>query len=167
MLRREAYRPPRFVPEGRKRSGGQQRFSVLRVAQTIEEVNFPDKLERAFEAGRKKATKQRRHKRGFDIEEFYWSRPSPFRNGQLVIQVHKNAHGKTVSPPGHVIHTRAYRDGNERKTLVYVELPDRDWEPLSRFGKELKRSLGRGGVKNQSIAKRLLAFWENDSTSRR
>lgn len=154
------YRPPHFFPSQSKKGGLKQRFSALRVA-PITESDIPEKLERAFKAGRKEATKKRTHNRGFYIEEFYWYVPSPFNKGQLVIQVLKNAHGRAVSPPGHVIHTRAYRDGKTRNTLVYVELPDRDWEPFSRFGKENQKILGRGGVKNQSATRRLLAFWED------
>jgi hypothetical protein len=158
------YRPPRLVPGQSKRSGMKQRFSILIVAPT-RTVTVPEKLEKAFEAGRKEATKKRRYNNGFDIGEFYWPSPSPFREGRLVIQVHKNAHGRAVSPPGHVVHTRAYRNGKKRKTLVYVEFPDRDWEPLSRFGREAKRSLARGGVKSQSAARRLLAFWQDKESA--
>jgi hypothetical protein len=154
------YRPPRFVAGQRKGSRKKQQFSSLRLALTSE-VIVPDKLEEAFEAGRKEATKKRRHNSGFVIDEFYWSSPSPFRDGHLVMQVHKNAHGRTVSPPGHVIHTRTYRNGKKRNTLIYVELPDRDWEPLSGFGKNAKKMLSRGGPKNQSVTRNLLALWEN------
>jgi hypothetical protein len=153
------YRPPRFVPGQRKASRRKQQFSTLRVALTTA-VSVSEKLEEAFDTGRKEATKKRRHNSGFVIEEFYWSSPSPFRDGQLVIQVHKDAHGRTVSPPGHVIHTRAYRSGKERKTLIYVELPDRNREPLSRLGKNAKKILSRGGIKNQSATRSLLALWE-------
>jgi hypothetical protein len=59
-----------------------------------------------------------------------------------------------------VIHTRAYRNGKERKTLIYVELPDCDWEPLSRFGKRASKILSRGGVKNQLATRSLLALWK-------
>ncbi len=97
-----------------------------------------------------------------DGEQFYWSNPSPFHEGQLVIQVYKNPHGRTVSPPGHVIHTRSYRDGKERKTLIYVELPDSDWEPLSRFGTSLKKSLSRGGVRNYQPQ---IACWRSGEVS--
>jgi hypothetical protein len=153
------YSPPRFVSSRHKASGRKTRFSTLRVAQ-ISEVSISDKLDEAFEAGLKEAMKKRRHNSGFVIEEFYWSTPSPFRNGQLVIQVYKNAHGRSVSPPGHVIHTRAYRNGKERKTLIYVELPDRNWEPLSRFGRRAHKILSRGGIKNQSATRSLLAIWK-------
>ena len=147
------------MPGQRKATGRKQRFSTLRVAQTGQ-VSVPDKLDEAFEAGRKEATAKRRHKSGFVVEEFYWSSPSPFRDGQLIIQVYRNAHGRSVSPPGRVIHTRPYRNGKQRKTLIYVELPDRDWEPLSRFGKSARKYLSRGGVKNQSATRNLLALWQ-------
>jgi hypothetical protein len=154
------YRPPRFVPGRRKTKGEKQKYSTLRVTQ-IRHVTVPDKLKEAFVAGHKEATEKRRHNSGFTIEEFYWSDPSPFRDGQMVIQVYKNAHGRTVSPPGHVIHTRAYRNGKQRKTLIYVEVPDQDWVPLSRFGRSAKEILSRGGIKNQSTTRRLLALWES------
>jgi hypothetical protein len=152
------YRPPRFAP-GQSKKGPKTQFSTLRVAQT-HEVDIPDKLDKAFEAGSKEAIKKRRHGSGFYIEEFYWHSPSPFRDGQLVIEVFRDAHGRTVSPPGRVIHTHDYRDGKRRKTLIYLELPDRDWEPLSRFSKELKTILGRGGTKTQAATRKLLSFWE-------
>jgi phosphatidylserine/phosphatidylglycerophosphate/cardiolipin synthase-like enzyme len=74
------YRPPRFVPGQHKANGRKQRFSTLQVAQ-IREVSISDKLDEAFEVGRKQATKKRRHYSGFVIEEFYWSIPFPFRHG--------------------------------------------------------------------------------------
>ena len=153
------YRPPRFAPGQSKKGSARNQFSALRVALTDDAI-IPDELDKAFEAGLKEATKKRRHGSGFYIREFYWPSPSPFRNGQLVIEVFKNAHGQIVSPPGHVIHTRDYRDGMKRKTLIYLEFPDRDWEPLSRFSRELKTILGRGGIKNQAAARKLLSFWE-------
>jgi hypothetical protein len=154
------YRPPRFVPGKHKARGQKQRFSTLRVVHT-RSVDVADKLEEAFEVGHKEAVKKRPYNSGFAIEEFYWSNPSPFREGQLVIQVYKNAHGRSVSPPGHVIHTRSYRDGKERKTLIYAELPDRYWEPLSRFGAGMKKILSCGGVKNYQTTNSLLAFWRS------
>jgi phosphatidylserine/phosphatidylglycerophosphate/cardiolipin synthase-like enzyme len=92
---RKLYRPARFVPGQSKKSDREQRFSVLRIAPTTE-VDISVKLERAFDAGRKEATRKRKHNRGFAIEEFYWYGSGTFRKGQLVIQVHKNAHGRAV-----------------------------------------------------------------------
>lgn len=161
MRLQKLYRPPRFLPGLHEARGKKQRFSTLRVAHT-RKVDVADKLEEAFEAGHKEAVKKRRYNNGFAIEEFYWSNPSPFHEGQLVIQVYKNPHGRTVSPPGHVIHTRSYRDGKERKTLIYVELPDSDWEPLSRFGTSLKKSLSRGGVRNYQPQ---IACWRSGEVS--
>jgi hypothetical protein len=154
------YRPPRFVPGQNKKSGPKPQFSALRIAPTTAH-NISDKLAKAFETERKEARKKRRHHRGFDIEEIYWSVPCPLRKGQLIIQVHKNAYGRTVSPPGHIIHTSSYREGKIRKTLLFVELPKYEWEPLSRFGKEEKKILSRGGIKSQSTTKKLLAFWRH------
>jgi hypothetical protein len=153
------YRPSRFV-QGKNTRGYQKKFrlSQLRVA-LISDVDVPDKLVRAFRAGRNEAAKKREHGRGFHIEEFYWSSPAPFREGQQLIQVFRTAHGRIVSPPGHVIHMRQYRDGKMRKTLVYVELPSYDWEPFSRFSKGSKAILSRSGIKSQSAAKTISAFW--------
>ena len=153
------YRPPRFDPGQKTNTGPKQSFSVLRVALT-HSVDVPEKLEKAFEFGLREATKKRKHKRGFYIEEFYWDDPSPFHKGQLIIQVHKSAHGKAVSPPGHVIHTRAYRNGKTRKTLIYTELPNRDWKPFSQFSSGAKKILARGGVKSSPAARLLLGSWE-------
>jgi len=153
------YKPPRFVPGQNTKRRPKQSPSALRVAST-RSVDIPEKLEKAFESGLREAAKKRQHKRGFYIEEFYWDYPSPFRKGQLIIQVHKSAHGKAVSPPGHVIHTKTYRDGKTRKTLIYTELPDHDWKPFNQFNSNTKKILGRGGVKSSPAANLLLASWE-------
>jgi hypothetical protein len=157
------YRPPRFVL-GQHRPGGRiQRLSTLRVVQT-RAIHVSDRLAQAIEVGHKAAVKKRRHKSGFAIEEFSWQgrsqSQSPFRAGQLVIQVHTSGRRREVSPPGHVIHIQPYRDGASRRKLIYVELPDRDWEPFSRFGMNVRKMLARGGVKNQSSTRTLLELWK-------
>jgi len=113
-----------------------------------------------FVAGRSEARKKRKHRSGFAIEAFYWPSPSPFRTGQMIVEVFKSGHGRTVSPPGHVIHTRPYREGNVRKTLVYFEHPNYEWEPLSGLDKETKKVLSRGGNKNQPAIRKILRFWQ-------
>jgi hypothetical protein len=113
---RKLYRPPRFA-SGRRASNRAER--ALRVAQ-LKAVTYPEKLEEAFKAGQEQALKKKQNRR-FDVEGFYWNGShSPFRKGELVVQVLKDGRGRSVSPPGHVIHTRAYRNGAARKTLVYV-----------------------------------------------
>jgi len=149
------YRPPTFVAVGikvGKKKAAQ--LSTLRVAPT-REAKIPDELEREFEVGREVANRNKKNGSGFYIEEFFWTNRSPFRKGQLVIEVYRGPHGRTVSPPGHVIHTRKVKS----KTLVYVELPNREWKAFSHFPAKAREVLDRGGEKSAAATAALLANW--------
>jgi hypothetical protein len=162
------YRPPR-VPGG-KRGAKRQTMTSRRpslprlLLAQLDIVKLSERDQAMHDAGLAVARKRRKHPRSFELDDFRWTGKCAFQRGDVVIQVTDVGSNKVlVSPPGNVRYVRKWKDGNKRKSFVYLERPVQRRRQL----KSLTRALGctqkqmrrDGVVRDLSFAQTLLNTW--------
>ena len=166
----EIYRPPRLqgnLPATRKRAASlSPRQNLPRVFVThLVRGDPPIGSENTEEVGFRIAKSRRKRKREYVLQNFNWSGRAPFRRGDKIVQVVREAGGeRLVDAPGEVLYTREWRRARRRVTFVYLELPRvrrvRVELLASRLGYGSKKKLLRGGlIRDRGFADALLGQW--------
>jgi hypothetical protein len=163
------YRPPRLPGGGPRRpkpKGTRELAALPRLLLAqLEAGDPPEGSEDAEKAGGEVARTKQTHPRSYVLDHFWWAGSCPYRVGDLVIQVTDEGTKKVlVSPPGNVVHRRAWRGRGKRVVFVYVECPARRRIDLAHLAKRLgrgarKRLLRQGRVRNEAFARALLEAW--------
>jgi len=162
------YRPPR-VPGG-KRSAKRPSMTSKRptlprlLLAQLDIVKLSERDQAMHDAGLAVAQKRREHPRSFELDDFRWTGRCAFQRGDVVIQVTDEGSNKVlVSPPGNVRYVRKWRDGNKRKSFVYVERPVQRRRQLKSLARALgcpqKKMRSDGVVRDLSFAQALLNTW--------
>ena len=163
------YRAPRFVgPHERPKGRDEGRRPVVATPRVLlaqlKLKEPPAGSESAEEHGRKAAQKRMERRRQHDLENFWHRGKCPYRLGDVVIQVLDEGGGRRmVSPPGTVVHLRAWQGRQLATTFVYLEVPRRNRVALDRLARRIGRGgrkrLTRGGQVRQDFPERLLQAW--------
>jgi hypothetical protein len=163
------YRSPRIPggslkhAENRKRRA-QAELPRLFVTQLIR-GDPPGGSQAAEEKGLKKAKTLRKHGRSYVLDDFHSGANAPFRKGDKVIQVTKEADGhRLIDAPADVINTHRWVRNGRGVMFIYLERPKVRRINLDRlakrFGRGAKKKLHRNGlVRNRNFAETLLRNW--------
>jgi len=162
------YRPP-LVPGGKrvkkavKQTSRRPTLPRLLLAQThLEE--WSERETAIHDVGLPVAKKRREHLRKYFLDVICITGECNYQRGDVIIQVTTEGRGKEfVSPPGNVLHVRSGREGNSKRTIVYIECPNRPRKSikvLARIlGCPLKQLRFDGVVRYAAFAQALLKTW--------
>jgi len=162
------YRPPKItgIRSGSPRSSKPKvkpEFPRMMLAQ-LEPRERPKGSESAEKSGRAVAKKHQERPRKYVLEDFWWSGQCPYKPGDIVVKVMREAKGRRmVSPPGKVVYMRRWHGKTKACDFVYLELPRRKRMALDRLARRLgpgakKRLLRRGQVSAHFAEGLLAAF---------
>jgi hypothetical protein len=146
------------------RRGTQAELPRLFVTQLIR-GDIPEGSDEAQEKGLKKAKALRKHGRSYVLDDFHWSANAPFRKGDKVIQVTKEADGhRLIDAPADVINTHRWVRDGRGVMFIYLERPKvrrvSVGKLAKKFGRGAKKKLHRNGlVRNRDFAETLLRNW--------
>jgi len=156
------YEPPRVFGNHaqHRKTKGAAIGPVLRLSQT-HRASWPDELDVAYNAGKKIARKKAPKRKGFVLDDLWWTGNCPVRVHDVVIQVLEEDNGKKyVYPPGTVISTHVKKKENKIYTFIYYEAIKRNRIGFERFVKLMKTTKkklqGNGRVKDPVFAAKLL-----------
>lgn len=138
------YRPPKFAGGGgRKRIKRAPASPQLRLVQLREE-KWSDRQQNVSDRARPHAAKQRKHSRGYLLDEFLWTGGCNLKLGDTVIQSVLQTNGDVfLDPPGDIVMIKRGRDEGKEFSVIFLERPD----SRRRSKGALVRSLGRGSRK--------------------
>lgn len=163
------YRPPRITGVRRPRPRATKQHEVVELPRVLlaqlRPADPPEGSESVQEAGRKVAAKRRQKPKRHKLDDFFWfGNKCPYCPGDMVVQVLKEGGGRRmISPPGTVVHTRAWRRGSRTTTFVFVEIPVRRRRVLEALAKRMgygaDKRLKKGGRLTRDFAERLLDAW--------
>lgn len=161
------YRPPRVPGGGPPKPFTRKRPSELprlRLAQ-LKPVAPPEGSEATLEKGMAVAESRRKQKRGYTVDNFWWTGRCPFRERDKVVQVTEYPNGRRlIDAPADVIYTRTWRRNGREVTFVFLELPDVRRVSLEQLARRLgygaKKKLHKSGiVRDQVFGGKLLGNW--------
>lgn len=162
------YRPP-LLPGGKRRkkpvkeSGGRPSLPRLLLAQ-LELEDWSEDDQALHDAAVTVAEERRKHPRSFELNSFRYTGVSPYRRGDVVVQVTDEGSGNVfVEAPGNVLHVRTRRNRRGQVTFVFLERPARRRRRVkdlaSALGCTQKRLRRQGVVREQALARALLNAW--------
>lgn len=162
------YHPP-LIPGGKrgkkpvKEPSGRPVLPRLLLAQLYVEEWSEDELV-LHDQALPVAERRRKHPRSFDLDTFVVAGGSPYRRGDVVIQVTDEGAGAVlVAPPGNILHVRSRRVRSGLRSVVFVERPSRRRRQLKAVARAVgctqKRLKTQGVVREPSLAQALLNVW--------
>jgi len=161
------YRPPQGGGGGKghpKNTSSQPTLPRMLLAQ-LQPVDLSDREQQLHDEGLAVAKKHRKHPRIWETDDFRQPGKGAYRDGDVVIQVTDEGHGKVmVTPPANVIHVLPpQREGNKTVSFVYMEGPARKRRQLKPLAKSLgctQKELRHDGViRKQAFKRALLRAW--------
>lgn len=164
------YHPPKFTSKRKIIPGLKKhafRLDVPRVLLAhLEYISPPEGSEAAQEKGSIIAKKRMEKPRSHELDEMWRMGKCPFREGEKVIQILKEADGRQmVSPPGTIVHIQRWEKVDLKYSFMYLELPKHKRIEINRLahiiGRGARKRLLRSGPLNALFAEKLLEAWNN------
>ncbi len=154
------YHPPKFS-EPRKNTKAKRGIHSEQPCFYIFRVRYADYSE-GYELPLKKGlveAKKRHKKKRHIIQEFQWSGSINIKQGDLVVQITKEADEEWVSPPGTVLSFKKWNT-EKKHSLVFLEIPDKKVKNLNSIKRKFPTSFfQRSGRKNIAFAGKFTALW--------
>lgn len=116
-----------------------------------------------YEKGYTVAIKKRKIKSRHILDQFVWYNSFPAHEGDIIVQIVDEGDMTYVSPPGTVIHSRKWSNGNKVKFFCYLEIPDKKRKNIKWIKKKLnvaeRNELKRNGKRSRSFAEKMYSLW--------
>jgi hypothetical protein len=164
------YRPPR-IPNGKVRRKVVRRRVVPQTAPLkiirLNLTDWPESEAGEHKAGLRTAATRRKHREGWEVQEFRVAGRCALRRGDTVMQIVDEGGGRrVVEPPGMTLHIRHLRTARGQAHYVYVEVRRVARRPslkqlLNALGKGANKRIARDGVvRHLGVARRIREYWE-------
>jgi hypothetical protein len=157
------YKPPKFIPGAGAGRKGSTKYAIPRVyVEEFTDDELPLGSKRVHESGRRVAKERAKNPKSLD--SFWYTRDSPYRRGDVVVEVHSRGSRRLMCPPATIIHMRNWRRGTKTAMFHYLDSSGRrskDYRAVSKkLGLKLIKHYGRWRVP-QNLAAELLRFWNS------
>ncbi|MBL7940348.1 MAG: phospholipase D family protein [Flavobacteriales bacterium] len=157
------YRPPKnMVGERQARASATKGPRVWITRITIGDL--PEAFEDIHEEEGRVARKLMEHPRRHVQDDFWWAGDCPYAKGDIVVQVvRERGVPNRVRPPGTVLHMVTHVQNGQRKTFVYLEMPNKRQKLETVFAKQIGAGARgiRPGPLGKSRAERVLRAWNS------
>lgn len=160
------YRPPNFSGNKRikHRKPSNKSFDYPLFTVQLEPHDYDDEEQRHSDKGNAEIKDKRKNKSRHFVDEFIIEgRFSPKKNDYIVM-VEKIGNNYFVNPVGQIIHKHGWKSGNVKKTIGFVELPDKNRKNLKTINNKLtpleRKYIMKDKKQSKSFTDKMLSLWK-------
>lgn len=160
------YRPPNFSGNKRikLRKPSNISFDYPLFTVQLEPYDYDDEEQRHSDKGNAEIKDKRKNKSRHYTDEFIVEGNFIPKKNDYIVQVEKIGKEYFVSPVGQLIHKHGWHSGNVKKTLCFIELPDKNRKNLKTILNKLtpaeRKYIKKDKKQSKSFTDKMLSLWK-------
>lgn len=160
------YRPPHFKGSKgiKQKTPSSSHLDYPLFTVQLEPYDFDEDELRHSEKGNAEMKSNRTNKSRHVVDEFIVEGTFIPKKNDYIVQVDKEGGNYFVSPVGQLIHKHGWNSGNVKKTLCFVELPNKNRKNLKTINRQLtpaeRKNIKKDKKQSKTFTDKMLSLWK-------